>query len=261
MRPVPHVRAPVLREGVWEAVLDTPRAGSAAPRRWACIFLSSPRPLSGSEDTPLLLPPDPGPRRKESPFPEQTPGAGGSGVTGPGARPCPAWAAPPAHPWRTPSARALSDSSKSHSAGEGAVREQSPPPQSGRGPGDARGRSPEPVPLPRLTWVLAAAASLDETDDEQDEHQEGDGTHEPDEPALGGDVRLVVGVSWGAGRGRSQHVRGFARDPARRERRGHVTRSRPRSCWCLTLPNPAALRPTLPGYKDQEDHSGAKVRR
>lgn len=50
-----------------------------------------------------------------------------------------------------------------------------------------------------LTWVLAAPTPLDETDDEQDQHQEGDGAHQPDEPALGGEVGLgpVVGVSWG----------------------------------------------------------------
>lgn len=60
------------------------------------------------------------------------------------------------------------------------------------------------VPLTRLTWVLAAATPLDEADDEQDQHQEGDGAHEPNEPALGGDVGLVVGVSWGEGEGRKQ---------------------------------------------------------
>lgn len=48
----------------------------------------------------------------------------------------------------------------------------------------------------QLTWVLAAATPLDEADDEQDQHQEGDGTHESDEPALRGDICLVVGVSW-----------------------------------------------------------------
>lgn len=52
---------------------------------------------------------------------------------------------------------------------------------------------------PHLTWVLAATAPLDEADDEQDQHQKGDGTHEPDEPALGGDVCLVIGVSWQGG--------------------------------------------------------------
>lgn len=50
-----------------------------------------------------------------------------------------------------------------------------------------------------LTWVLAASTPLDEADDEQDQHQERNGTHEPDEPALGGDVRVVVGVSWQGG--------------------------------------------------------------
>lgn len=56
---------------------------------------------------------------------------------------------------------------------------------------------PKPIPLVHPTWVLAAPTPLDETDDEQDQHQEGDGTHEPNEPALGGNVCLVVGVSWG----------------------------------------------------------------
>lgn len=54
-------------------------------------------------------------------------------------------------------------------------------------------------PAPQLTWVLAAAAPLDEADDEQDQHQKGDGTHEPDEPALGSDVCLVIGVRWQGG--------------------------------------------------------------
>lgn len=47
-----------------------------------------------------------------------------------------------------------------------------------------------------LTWVLAPSTPLDEADNEQDQNKECDGTHEPDEPALGGDVGLVVGVSW-----------------------------------------------------------------
>lgn len=59
------------------------------------------------------------------------------------------------------------------------------------------------------TWVLATSTPLDETDDKQDQHQEGDGTHEPNEPALGGDVGLVVGVSWWGGRATSRHVSDF----------------------------------------------------
>lgn len=50
------------------------------------------------------------------------------------------------------------------------------------------------MPIPVLTWILPAAAPLDEADDEQDEHEEGDGAHEADEPALRGDVHLVLGV-------------------------------------------------------------------
>ena len=76
---------------------------------------------------------------------------------------------------------------------------------------------PKPTPL-TLTWVLATTTPLDEADDEQNQHQEGDGTHEPDEPALGGDVSLVVGVSWG--RGTSKHVKGFTWGMVRRETGG-----------------------------------------
>lgn len=50
--------------------------------------------------------------------------------------------------------------------------------------------------VPHLTWVLATTTPLDEADDEKDQHQKGDGTHEPDEPALGGNVCLVIGISW-----------------------------------------------------------------
>lgn len=87
--------------------------------------------------------------------------------------------------------------------------ERAEPPGAGRGPGDSQesplALSPKPTPLTPLTWVLAASTPLDETDDEQGQHQEGDGTHESNEPALGGDVRLVVGVGW-RGRARSKHV-------------------------------------------------------
>lgn len=57
---------------------------------------------------------------------------------------------------------------------------------------------PDHTPPP-LTWVLATSTPLDKADNEQDQHQKGDGTHEPDEPALGGDVCLVIGVSWQGG--------------------------------------------------------------
>lgn len=44
------------------------------------------------------------------------------------------------------------------------------------------------------TWVFSSTTPLDETDDEQDENQQSDGTHEPNKPALGSDVfRLLVG--------------------------------------------------------------------
>lgn len=76
---------------------------------------------------------------------------------------------------------------------------------------------PKPTPLMRPTWVLAASTPLDETDDEQDQYQQGDGAHEPDEPALGSDVCLVVGVSWW-GRARSKHMNDFSREEGRRER-------------------------------------------
>lgn len=75
---------------------------------------------------------------------------------------------------------------------------------------------PKPPPLTHPTWVLATTAPLDETDDEQDQHQEGYGAHEPNEPALGGDVGPVVGVS--CGEARSKHVKDFSWAKVRRER-------------------------------------------
>lgn len=66
------------------------------------------------------------------------------------------------------------------------------------GPGDSQ-EGLLPTRLTRLTWVLATTAPLDEADDEQYQHQKGDGAHEPNEPSLGGNVRLVVGVSWWGG--------------------------------------------------------------
>lgn len=42
-----------------------------------------------------------------------------------------------------------------------------------------------------LTWVFAPATPLDEADDEEDQYDEGNGTHQANEPALGGYVHLV----------------------------------------------------------------------
>lgn len=54
-----------------------------------------------------------------------------------------------------------------------------------------------------LTWVFPTATPLDEADDEQDQNDEGDGTHQADEPALGRNVHLVyVGCRWGGARGK-----------------------------------------------------------
>lgn len=44
------------------------------------------------------------------------------------------------------------------------------------------------------TWVFTPSAPLDEADYEEDEHDESHGTHDPDEPALSGDVHLVLSV-------------------------------------------------------------------
>lgn len=72
----------------------------------------------------------------------------------------------------------------------------------------ARWPVPKPPPWTHPTWVLATAAPLDETDNEQDQYQEGYGAHEPDEPALGGDVGPVVGVSCRRG-GQSKQSEGL----------------------------------------------------
>lgn len=57
-----------------------------------------------------------------------------------------------------------------------------------------------------LTWVFSTTTSLDEAHDEQDEDDEGDCTHQADEPALSGDVHLVdvgCGRRWRRSRGDS----------------------------------------------------------
>ena len=46
------------------------------------------------------------------------------------------------------------------------------------------------------TWVLPSPAPLDEADDEEEEHDDGHGTHDADQPALGGEVHLVSGIGW-----------------------------------------------------------------
>lgn len=46
-----------------------------------------------------------------------------------------------------------------------------------------------------LTWIFAPTTPLDEADDEEDQYDEGDGTHQANEPALSGYVYLVY-VSW-----------------------------------------------------------------
>lgn len=47
----------------------------------------------------------------------------------------------------------------------------------------------------KLTWVLSSTTPLDETDDEEDQDDKGDGAHQSDEPALRGYVYLVY-VGW-----------------------------------------------------------------
>lgn len=46
-----------------------------------------------------------------------------------------------------------------------------------------------------LTWVFASTAPFDEADDEEDQYDQGDGTHQADEPALSCDIYLVY-VGW-----------------------------------------------------------------
>lgn len=46
------------------------------------------------------------------------------------------------------------------------------------------------------TWIFAAFVPLDEAHNEQDQDEEGNGAHQPNEPALSGDVHLPAGCSW-----------------------------------------------------------------
>lgn len=68
----------------------------------------------------------------------------------------------------------------------------------GLAPGNLRILNPRAQKLPRgaLTWVLPSSAPLNEANYQQNEDQESYGTHQPDEPALGRDVHVVLGISW-----------------------------------------------------------------
>lgn len=44
-----------------------------------------------------------------------------------------------------------------------------------------------------LTWILAALVPLDEADDEEHQDEQSDGAHQPNEPALRGDVHVSTG--------------------------------------------------------------------
>lgn len=46
-----------------------------------------------------------------------------------------------------------------------------------------------------LTWVFAPTTPLDKADNKEDQNNEGNGTHQANEPPLGGDVYLIH-VSW-----------------------------------------------------------------
>lgn len=47
-----------------------------------------------------------------------------------------------------------------------------------------------------VTWIFSTFVPLDEAHDEEDQDEERDGTHQPDEPSLSGNVHLPVGCSW-----------------------------------------------------------------
>lgn len=47
-----------------------------------------------------------------------------------------------------------------------------------------------------LTWVFPSLVPLDEADNEEDQDEQGDGTHQADEPSLSSDVHLSAGHGW-----------------------------------------------------------------
>lgn len=65
---------------------------------------------------------------------------------------------------------------------------------------------PMAVLLSQLTRVFSSLIPLNEADDEQDQDEQSDGTHEADEPSLGGDVDLSARHSWPEDRRKTQHV-------------------------------------------------------
>lgn len=48
-----------------------------------------------------------------------------------------------------------------------------------------------------LTWVLSSFVPVHEAGDEDDEREQGHGTHQSDEPALVGDAAVDAGQTWG----------------------------------------------------------------
>lgn len=50
-----------------------------------------------------------------------------------------------------------------------------------------------------LTWVFPSLVPLDEADNEEDQDEQGDGTHQADEPSLSSDVHLSAGHGWHTG--------------------------------------------------------------
>lgn len=47
-----------------------------------------------------------------------------------------------------------------------------------------------------VTWIFASFVPLDEADYEKDQDEESYGAHQPDKPALGGDVHLSAGYGY-----------------------------------------------------------------
>lgn len=54
----------------------------------------------------------------------------------------------------------------------------------------------------KLTWVFPSLVPLDEADNEEDQDEQGDGTHQADEPSLSSNVHLSASHGWPGGRGK-----------------------------------------------------------